>query len=233
MNLLIIGGTGYVGTNYINKYSDTDSIVTVDISPKGDGIEVDITKPIDINVDSLDGIIHLAGISRVKDGESDPRQTFEVNVQGTVNVLDYAVKNDIPWVLMAGTIEGEGNAYGLSKRIAKDISKYYSERGLKIGVLNFSSIYSGANDNKDKLIYTLIRKALNNEDIQISNAGILVDLISVNDVVRGIRDFSKYLAMSNNSNYHEFSLCSGRHINLKDLANLIIRMTKSKSRLDV
>ncbi|MBL1275503.1 MAG: NAD-dependent epimerase/dehydratase family protein [Ectothiorhodospiraceae bacterium] len=235
LKILLTGGSGYVGSNILdllsNKYKFT-SIDSRNTRKNIDGVNYfikDITEKIELDEHCFDGIVHLAGISRVKDGEKDARTCFDVNVTGTVNVLDYAHENNIPWVIIGGTVEEPTNAYGLSKKMANDAAKYYSEKNINVLVLKFSTIYGGANDNKDKLIPILINNAVQNKKIEISNGSIEADFIHFTDIAKGINLAIEYLATGKVGNYQEIPLCSGNNISLKRLSKFIIETFNSSS----
>ena len=98
MKIVLIGAGGYIGRNMMSKSIDPSiALHLVDAIPGNGFVFQDITRPLDLEVEPPFGIIHLAGISRVSDGEKDPRRALEVNVQGTINVLDFALKHEASW----------------------------------------------------------------------------------------------------------------------------------------
>ena len=55
------------------------------------------------------GVIHLAAVSRVLWGESDPELCWETNVRGTENILMAAAElNQKPWVIFSSSREVYG-----------------------------------------------------------------------------------------------------------------------------
>jgi nucleoside-diphosphate-sugar epimerase len=238
MKILITGGEGFVGTALQSKYADKYDITSLDCCDRSNSSvstkfeKVNLLKKIELSDYKFDGIIHLGGISRVKDGEANKRKCFEVNVQGTVNILDFAIMNGIRWVLIGGTVEGEDNAYGLSKKIANNVAEYYSKKELKIGVLKFSTIYGSIFDAPGKLIPILTGQAIKNFDIIINDGSLFVDFIHLDDIVFGIDRAVEFIDSDKNKlEYFEVSLCSGVNITLKDLANVITSVFQSKSKI--
>lgn len=61
----------------------------------------------------VDIILHLAAQIHVDRSIIEPRQTFEVNTLGTLNILDAALENDIELVVYASTSE----VYGTAKHV--------------------------------------------------------------------------------------------------------------------
>ena len=103
MKVLVTGGAGFIGKYLVRSLLENDNSVTifdnisnstkdsisslVDIGAKV--IEGDITKPLDIlNITKdQDVVIHLAAKILVSESIKNPAETFQVNVDGTRNVL--------------------------------------------------------------------------------------------------------------------------------------------------
>ena len=229
MNILLTGAAGYVGKALLEStYFHDYDITGIDCVDSTNIVNADIRRPLEIDMHGQFGVIHLAGISRVKKGEIDPRSTFEINVQGSANVLDYALKNSADWVILGGTIESSNSAYGLSKRFMSSIGEYYASRGLKVGVLNFASIYGGIGGDGDKLINILFERALKNEVITLLNPSDSIDFVHVEDVISGLVTFMDQLHASE-ERFLKFDLGLGDGISKIELAKEIVRITGSNS----
>ena len=103
MKVLVTGGASFIGKYLVRSLLEKGYLVTifdnfsnstkdsisslVDIGAKI--IEGDITKPLDIQnaVKDQDIVIHLAAKISVSESISNPSETFQVNVDGTRNVL--------------------------------------------------------------------------------------------------------------------------------------------------
>lgn len=113
---LVTGGCGFIGVNLVQRLvSVARGIRIFDNLTTGrkedlDGFEAEIV-PCDIRdeaavdrvVDGVDVVIHLAAHTRVIDSIQDLRLNFEVNVLGTLNLLQAAVKHDVQRVIFAST----------------------------------------------------------------------------------------------------------------------------------
>ena len=120
-NILITGGSGFLGTHLCNKLlSAGNYIICVDNfysssrnnikkfkkNPNFIFIEQDICN-LDINL-KIDQIYNLACPASPVHYQSDPVKTIQTNVLGTVNILELAKKNDAK-VLQASTSEVYGD----------------------------------------------------------------------------------------------------------------------------
>lgn len=160
MKVLITGAGGFVGKYLIKEFKDNgDEVVACDIK-KTENIDDDIPY---FDMDILDKqriiavlketmpdyIINLAAISSVGLSWKIPEKTMEVNIIGTINILD-AVRSVIPnaKVMLIGSSEeyaesdkplkeediiNANNPYGISKVAAEKIAKMYKDKyGLNV-----------------------------------------------------------------------------------------------------
>ena len=127
MKILITGAAGFLGSHLSEKYVDGDNVVYgLDNLMTGNlnnirtllhrknfkFIHDDICRdeiysrlPTD-----LDAIFHLAAQIHVDRSVVNPAETFKINVDGTLKVLEFARMNDIKKVLFASTSEIYGSA---------------------------------------------------------------------------------------------------------------------------
>ena len=238
MKLLITGASGFIGTDLIKELSKQNEILAIDIIEpqiKNSNIKflkVDITKSEELSdIKNIDGIIHLAAVSRVSDAVQNPQKTININILGTLNLLELARKNNC-WFILGSTIEPPNNLYGLTKQFSNNLTKHYAENfNLKTLVLKFSGIF-GSGDNPNKLIPKLIREAMNNQEIKINSPETKFDFIFIEDLIQGIKKAVEFVqSPSENKTYDEIPLASGKLISMKQIAEIIIQKTNSDSEL--
>jgi len=96
------------------------------------------------SVQDCDYVIHLAAMLGVKRTESSPLQCLNVNVQGTINLLEACVREQVKKVVLASSSEVYGepvmvpiredsplnprSVYGISKITAEEYLKAYAQR---------------------------------------------------------------------------------------------------------
>ena len=101
MKVLIIGSSSFVGKNLIKKLKTQKKfkVYGCDISNSNNSkfIKADITKKDFYKKlpKKLDVIIHLAAVSRDQDCSKDLFNCYNINVNGTLNVIDAAEKLNI------------------------------------------------------------------------------------------------------------------------------------------
>jgi len=177
--IVVFGASGDVGryaVDYLVDHLDADeySIVAVgtrDFSYFGrrgiEYIRVDITKP-----EQFDGlpthvyaVIDLAGAMPAKMPGFFPHQYIDVNINGTINILEYCRKNQVDRIVYAHSfgdikdnaekdillrvdspikfsLRSDHSIYVISKIAAVNIIKYYHEvYGLKYFILRLPNIY--------------------------------------------------------------------------------------------
>ncbi len=99
--ILVTGGAGFIGANLVRMLLDAGATVTVlDNFSTGSrgylaGLPIDViednilnTKLLSGIVAALDGVVHLAAQTGVPGSITDPRRDCELNVIGTLNLLE-------------------------------------------------------------------------------------------------------------------------------------------------
>ena len=259
LKILVTGGNGFIGSHLIDalstkghyvrnfagisepKYNFSSNVETIS------GDILDLSK-LERSLQGADGVIHLAAVSRIKDGRINPLNCMEVNIMGAVNVLEGIRKNNgNPWLILGGSVESQWDQYspdigtfkipttiyGLSK-FTNELSarQYAMDYGMKIMVLRFYVTYGSTRDNFDKVLPTLILKSLYNENLDIAT-GKSFGFIHYKDIIKGFISGIDYLSkLGPPGGYFDvFDLAPEKNTSLDELAQIIIREGKSKSRV--
>lgn len=234
MKCLVTGGIGFVGSNLVEKllYKNyevisVDNYLTGFESNKHHGCEYindDIRKISDYSyLGNFDVIFHMAAQPRIQPSFSNPIETIDINTNGTLKILDYARKYDIP-VIYAGSSSCHGGVYmspyAWSKYTAGDMCKMYSEvYKLPTTICRFYNVY-GHNHIRTGSYATVIgifeHQYLNKKPLTIIGDGKQRrDFTHVHDIVDGLIKCVEY------ESYGEvFELGRGKDWSISEIANM-------------
>ena len=161
--ILVTGGVGFIGTNLIKRLlSEGHEVISIDNYSTGNkeneqegctyhNLNIN-HKEIPEIADSFDVIFHIAALARIQPSLIRPQETIEANVNGTLNILELARKNNTP-VIFAGSSSFHhglyGSSYAWSKHAGEQLCKLYSEvYGLSTSICRFYNLY-GPNQLED------------------------------------------------------------------------------------
>jgi len=253
-HILVTGGSGFIGRTLVKKLTDQgSSVIVYDIVPfpepehsnssvkyfPGDIRDILTLKTI-FQKFRIEGVIHLAAVSRVITAQNDPELCWDVNVNGTRSLLD-AVSTSLqkPWVIMGSSREIYGepdsipvpesygfhpiNIYGEAKAEGERLIREYSEiHGLNSIVLRFSNVYGARYDILDRVIPRFILKALHNEALEIHGGDQVFDFTHVDDTTHGIILAITYLQKQKNGrSFDDFHLLTGTPHSLQEIVLMI------------
>jgi UDP-glucose 4-epimerase len=253
MKILLTGSSGFIGSA-LKRLLEDNGIEVVHFDIKDNPLDdVRDFSAVRSKVTGIDGIVHLAAVSRVKIAHENPLECVNTNIGGMINVLESArllrTDNNRPWVIFGSSREVYGesailpvnesstrkaiNVYGVSKLTGEELCKVYSDNyGLKIRVLRFSNVYTGKNDHLDRVIPKFILQALQEEDLIINGTGDeIFDFTYIDDTIQGIWACIQEIER-NKHLFDDFNISTGIPISLKQLADTIIKKTRSKSTIE-
>ncbi len=206
MNILITGSSGLIGVPLAAAFTALGHVVSkIDVraespSERIDVLDLDRVREVVANVD---GIVHLAAVSRVVWGERDPERCMQVNVGGVDNVLKCAVESKRkPWVILSSSREVYGephglpvkeddpvvpiNVYGRSKLMGEQHTLAARDAGIATAVVRLSNVYGSVHDHVDRVIPAFARGAVEGQDLRVDGEEHTFDFTHVGDTVRGL-----------------------------------------------
>lgn len=179
-------------------------------------------------------IVHLAAKAGVRPSIKDPASYFDVNVNGTLNLLEAMKSNSISRLLFASSSSVYGNnekvpfaesdnvdfpvsPYAASKKAGELLCHtYHHLYNLDIFCLRFFTVY-GPRQRPDLAINKFTRAMLNNEPITLFGDGSSSrDYTYISDIVHGIEK-----AMDNLKGFDIFNLGESDAISLSKLVSLL------------
>lgn len=183
MKILVTGGSGFLGSHLVDALIlENHDVVVFDqfkssyLNENASFVEGNINdeEAILSVAEGCNVIYHFAAIADIGEALSDPTQTMQINVMGTLNVLESARKNNITRFIFASSIyvySSKGAFYRTSKRTCEQlIEDYNSQFGLKYTILRFGSLY-GPRADASNTVLQLITQALQSNSMSYQGTG--------------------------------------------------------------
>ena len=234
MKILVTGGAGFVGTNLIKRLLKEGYEVT-SIDNYNTGLEsnhqegckylnFDIRTVYDYNFIKPDVIFHMAAIARIQPSFENPKDYFTVNANGTMNIVEWCSKNNVPLIYAGSSSKHSGkfkNPYTFSKDIGEDIIKLYEEHfNLSSTITRFYNVY-GPYQLTEGGYTTLIGRWLynmeNNIQCEVYGDGEQRrDFTHVDDIVEALVNI-----MDNKVYGYDFELGRGKNVSVNEVAEMM------------
>jgi UDP-glucose 4-epimerase len=206
VRILLTGAAGFIGSHLLNALQSRHMVFALDKSPalttSQDNtywLAHDLNQPLDLAQmpSDLDAIIHLAQSKHYRRFPERVRDIFGVNVQSTLNLLEYGREIGIERFIFASTggVYGYGqdkfvetdpvrllNFYATSKYIAELLINSYQQFFHTI-ILRFFFVYGPTQEGM--LIPSLVNRIKDDELITVEgDPGIKLNPIYIDDVIR-------------------------------------------------
>ena len=195
--ILVTGGSGFLGSHVADALSEAGYSVTLfDRAPSrylrpGQVVMTgDLLKLEDVRKATEDcaAIYHFAAISDIEEASRDPIRTAEVNVMGTVNLLEAARRADVARFIFASSVYAyskTGGVYRASKQACENfIEAFHEQYGLSFTILRYGSLY-GRRAAPGNRIHRMISSALMKGRIEESGNGEAIrEFVHVRDAAR-------------------------------------------------
>jgi len=263
MKILVTGAAGFIGSHLYQKLkSEGHEVIGIDnfshasqnpINSEIIDFDIRYPRPVSGNYTALDSYIknvdivyHLAAQIHVDKSIENPRETLDINVNGTLNILEACRKYKKKLVFASssevyGTSQSEymdeshpldaQSPYASSKVAGDRLCKSYIDTyGLDICILrNFNTFGPFQNDGGEGKSYGAVigiftKAALRGEPLRIFGTGEQSrDYIYISDALQGYDIGSRYTGVLN--------IGSGKSISINELAQKIKTITQSASEI--
>jgi UDP-glucuronate decarboxylase len=194
----------------------------------------------------IDQIYNLACPASPPKYQQDSIYTLRVNFQGVLNLLELAKKHNAT-ILQSSTSEvygepeispqhenyrGNVNTVGIrscydeGKRVAETLMMdYHNQHNVDIRIVRIFNTYGPRMDKHDgRVVSNFINQAIHNKDITLYGKGDQTrSFCYIEDLLNGI------IKLMNSSYTQPMNIGNPYEISVADLANIIIRLTNSKS----
>ena len=166
MKYLITGGAGFIGGHLVKRLiRGGDTIEIVDDMSVGKFLGIapkNILDDIGATFREVDVVFHLAAFTRPRESVKNPKKTFEVNVEGTRNVLDYCLEHEVKRVVFTSSAAVYGSQskyptredadlnpespYAVSKCRGEELCREYGKKGLEFNIVRPFNVYGKGQD---------------------------------------------------------------------------------------
>ena len=245
--VLVTGGRGFIGVNLVRAISPSTTTEVLDNlkrdSPTGwdEALstlrEGDILNPEFVTscCGGMSHVVHLAAYGSVVESITDPERNFEVNVQGTLNVLRAAVSAGVRRFIFAstgGALIGDATPPVSEQSLPKPISPYGASKlcgeaychafaksyGLETVCLRFGNVYGPHSAHKKGAVTVFIKALMTGKPIVIYGDGSASrDYVHVEDLCSGIAA-ALDAPIAGGEVFH---LASGRETSVLELARIL------------
>ncbi|MGC4368003.1 NAD-dependent epimerase/dehydratase family protein [Hydrogenophaga sp. R2] len=240
--ILITGSSGLVGTALTAALlAKGNEVIKFDLREQG-ASRGDVLDYASVNniVSGIDGIVHLAAVSRVVWGELNPELCWATNVGGLRNVISAATQSPRkPWLVFASSREVYGqpialpatedvqlspvNIYGRSKVAGELLVAEARSAGFRACTIRLSNVFGTTADHADRVVPAFARAAALGEELRVDGLNHTFDFTHIDDVTRGIVTLIKLLE-TGEALPPPIHFVSGRPTTLGELASLAVRL---------
>ena len=265
--ILVIGGAGFIGSHVVEELlkEEVSEVVIYDNLTRGkvsnltsslldprcnffpDGGDIREIDVLNKAMEQSDGVIHLAAMWLLHSKEY-PRTAFDVNIQGTFNVLEACVANRIERLVYSSSASVYGDAafipmteehpfnnrnfYGASKIAGEAMARAFHDRyGLSYVGLRYMNVYGPFQDQTAAytgVIPIMLNKIEANETPVINGDGSQAyDFITARDVAR-----CNVLALKSETTDEFFNVGTGVQTSIRELCEKILQLTNSDLKVE-
>ena len=195
MKALVTGSSGFLGSHIVDRLRDLDcKVVAYDLKkPHRADVEIvlgDIKdrEKLSNAASECDYIFHNAAIASIEDTRKAPVETMEVNVMGTVNVLEAARIAGVKRCAFASSVYVSGDTgsfYKVSKVTGELLCETYEkEFGMSYTLIRYGSLY-GRRSSDWNMVYNICKQLLEKGEYRYYGSGEEVrEFVNVEDAAR-------------------------------------------------
>jgi UDP-glucose 4-epimerase len=262
MIVIVTGGAGFVGSHLVElliskghfpiivdnlnsgNYNHVKKFVD---SGKAKFYKIDVRNLKKLmSLSRANAVIHLAAIASVVESIDNPTFVNDVNVNGTLNVLEFCRKKKIKKFVFISSAAIFGNyekkitestitvpttVYGSTKLTGEQYCKIYSELfGINIVVLRPFNIYGPRQNNTYAGVISKFMTRLKDKKLPIifGTGKQTRDFIHVSDIAEAV-----IKSLSYNTKFDVFNLATGKSTSINQLAKIFLKFSKKEKRLPI
>jgi UDP-glucose 4-epimerase len=248
MNVLVTGGSGFIGRNIVKILKEQgETVATLDVKDKNSVADYHIIcdvrnrQLVEKALSGIDYVYHLAAVTSPPEFENLAGDGYEVNVLGTYNVLAASQANKVKRIVIASSSSVYGSAsivtsedslpetysnfYPLTKRINEMTAKLFDEYGIETVSLRYFNTYGVGENSKgpySSVIWKFIESIRKGEQPVIYGDGRQSrDFIYVKDTAR-----ASILAMNKGEPGEVYNIGTGKSTDFNTIFGIVKKEMK-------
>lgn len=243
-NILITGGSGFVGSHMVKKFSENNNQVTIfdiiepkfPLNPNTSYIRGDIFDLPSLLkvVEKNDVVVHLVGLADSNVAQKSPMKSFQLNVMSLQNILEacrlsgnkkivfpssaaiYGITEDLP--IKENFTPQPTNIYSWHKVLCeKMVQSYQKNYGINFVILRFFNVYGKGNEG---VIGIFIDKAKKGKTIESFGPYQYRDFIYAGDVAEAVYHAVAYEKSVN----RVINIGSGKGVQIREILNMVCEL---------
>lgn len=237
MNILVLGGNGYLGSKITRKLIDDGHSVVCTKRKTSD-----ISRLLDINDDiswisdqlseiesflgsfSIDYVLNMA--CNYGTNKSNNLDVLEANVFFPLKILDLSVEKGVNNFITVGTgLPNDFNMYSFTKNVLDDFGRYYvREKGINYTSVLLEMFY-GYDEPVNRFLPSIIRNLILGESVETTMGTQRRDIICADDVIKAIM----IILGSDIDGFNQIEVGTGEAPTISDIIDYLWGLTGKKS----
>jgi len=212
MVIVVTGSESFVGKEFIKQCKESrisimglDSVNAMNTDYTFHQVDIRSQKIYELIPDNVDAIIHLAALSRDSDCKGKGYECFDVNVMGTLNLINAAILKNAKQFIFASSewvydfkgneeknedsiinIANHNSEYALSKLVSESNLRQQFWNGFcSVTILRFGIIY-GPRKNNWSAVESIVNQIKNKSEVTIGSLKSGRRFVHVSDIASGL-----------------------------------------------
>lgn len=231
MKIAVTGSAGFLGSSLVkklnNEYPECE-VIEIDRKYGWDILDI---KNLEERLLNFDVLIHLAALTHVPTSYENPYLFYNINVLGTLNVLEICRKLDKPIIYLSSYMYGHPqyipidekhpvsavNPYGQSKLFGEQLcASYTRDFDVRVVSLRLFNLY-GPGQDKNFLLAKIIDGAKNGL-VQLDDPTPKRDYIYIDDVLNAI---TKLALNPNYIGFETYNIGYGKSHSVEEIVDMV------------
>ena len=204
MKVIVTGGSGFLGSHVADELTKSNHEVTIFDRKKSNWRTKNQKmfvgnllnkKHLENVIKKADVVFHFAALADLDKALNKPVDSININILGTVNVLELCKKHNIKRFVHASSIyvnSSEGGFYRSSKKAAEDyVREYKKNYNLSYTILRFGSLYGRRADDTNGVRKIIKRAIAKGKITYVGNRKSVREYINISDAAKACCEILK------------------------------------------